>query len=91
MRTTKSSTSWSNHGATGSLTLLRAVILLGHELPVPGENGVRCDDRRHVLPGLLAELLANLSERFALAITQPYALFALVSQYAIFGDEVLIA
>jgi hypothetical protein len=58
---------------------------------VPAKNRIRLDDRRHVLEGLLAELLANLSQRFALAITQPYAPFDLVSQHAIFGDEVLIA
>src|SRR5215467_5318965 len=77
--------------ATGSIAVFGAIKLLGHKLPVPSENGVRLDDCRHVLEGLLAELLANLSERFALAITQPYAPFDLVSQHAISGDEILIA
>ena len=58
---------------------------------MPAKNRVRLDDRGHFFEGLLAEPLANLSQRFALAITQPHALFDLVSQHAIFGDEVLIA
>src|SRR5215510_10350638 len=34
---------WINPGASRRLTLLRAVKFLGHELPVPGEDGVGCD------------------------------------------------
>ena len=79
-----------DHGATRSFTLLRAVKLLGHELPVPAKDRVRRDDRGHFFEGLLAELLTNFGQRFALAVTQPYTTFDLVSQHTIFGDEVLI-
>src|SRR2546427_8753221 len=80
-----------NRGASRTLALRRAIELLGHQLAMPAQNGVGLDDRGHFLQGLLAELLANLGQSFALAITQPYATFDLVSQHAIFGDEVLIA
>src|SRR5207253_9716579 len=53
---------WINHGASRRLTLLRAVTLLSHELPLPAKNRVRLDDRGHVLESLLTELLANLGQ-----------------------------
>src|SRR5262249_14621185 len=58
---------WVNHGPTGSLALWGAVKLLGHELPVPGQDGVRFDDLSDFLEGLLAQLLADLCQRLALA------------------------
>src|SRR5437879_328470 len=70
---------WVNHGATRSLTLGGAVTLLGHELTVPAKNGLGLDDRRHFLQSLLAQLLANLGEDFALAIAESYAPFDLVT------------
>src|SRR6266851_98860 len=80
-----------DRGAAGSLALLGAVKLLGDQLAVPAENRVGFDDLRHFLQGLLPQLLAQLGQGFALAITQAYATFDLVAQDAIFGHEVLIA
>src|SRR5215467_7971203 len=60
-------------GATGSLALLGAVELLGHELPVPAENRVGLDNRRDFLQSLLAKPVAKLREGFAFAVAQPDA------------------
>ena len=55
-------------GTAWGLALLGAVKFLGHELAVPGENGVGLDDGGDFLEGLLAQLLADLSQRLALAV-----------------------
>jgi hypothetical protein len=70
---------------------LGAVKLLGDQLAVPAENRVGFDDLRHFLQGLLPQLLAQLGQGFALAVTQAYATFDLVAQDGIFGHGVLIA
>ena len=80
-----------DRGATRSLALLGAVKLLGHELAVPAENRVGLDDRGHFLQGLLAQLLADLGQGLALAITQPHTPCDLVAQDAIFRHQVLVA
>ena len=80
-----------DHGAAWGLTLRGAVKLLGHKRTVPAKNRAGLDDGGHFLGGLLTEFLANLGQSFTLAITEPYTTFDLVSQHAIFGDEVLIA
>ena len=56
-------------GRPRRLALLRAVKLLGHEFAVPAENRVGLDDGGHFLQGLLPQLLANLGQGLALAIT----------------------
>src|SRR5215468_3002017 len=61
-----------DHGATRSLPLLRAIKLLGHELPMPGKNRVWLNDRGYFLEGLLAQLLANGGQGRAFAIRQPH-------------------
>ena len=74
-----------------SLPLQGAVTLLGDQGAVPGEDGVRFDDRGDFLQGFLAQLLANLGQGLALAIAQAYTTFALVAKHAMFGHEVCIA
>jgi hypothetical protein len=78
-------------GTAWRLPLLGAVELLGDQCAVPAEHRLGLDDLGHALEGLLAQLLANLSQGFSLAITQAYATFDLVAQDVIFGHEVLIA
>jgi hypothetical protein len=68
-----------DRGATGSLALLRAVKFLGDQCAVPAENRIGLDDLRHFQQGLLAQLLADDGEGFALAITQLDATFELVA------------
>ena len=58
---------------------------------MPAKNRVRLDDRGHVLEGLLAQLLADLGQSLALAITQPHASLDLVAQDAILRHQVLVA
>jgi len=48
-----------DRGAAGSLSLFGTVKLLGDELAVPADNCVRLNDLRHLLQGLLAQLLAD--------------------------------
>jgi hypothetical protein len=49
--------------------LLGAVKLLGDQFAAPGEEGVRCDDGGDVCQGFVAQLLADLRQGLALAIT----------------------
>jgi hypothetical protein len=53
--------------------MLRAVILLGDQLPVPGEDGVRGDDTGHFLQRLLTQSLAQFGERLPLSVAQAHA------------------
>ena len=69
----------------------QTVTLLRHEFTVPAENRVGFDDRRHVLEGLLAQLLADHGEGLALAITQPEATFELVAEDAVFRHQIFVA
>jgi hypothetical protein len=47
-------------GTTWRFPLLGAVKLLCHQLPMPGQNGVGFDSRRHLRQRLLPQLLADL-------------------------------
>jgi hypothetical protein len=80
-----------NRGTSWGLALLGAVTLLGHELTVPGEDGVGCDDLRDFLQGLLAQLLADHRQGLALAVTQSETPLELVAQDAVLRHQVLIA
>jgi len=80
-----------DHGAPWGCALYRAVKLLRDEFAVPGENRVRFDDVSHFLQGLLPQLVADLSERLALAVTEVHASCELVAEHAIFRHEVFIA
>src|SRR5215475_2057829 len=82
---------WIDRGASRRLALRRAVTLLSHKPAVPGENGVRFDDGGDFLQGLLAELLAHLSQGLPLAVTQPNASWDLMTQDTILCHQVLIA
>src|SRR5881397_2070802 len=77
-----------DHGATRSLTLFGAVKLLRHELAVPAEDRVRLDDSGHLRQCLFAQLLTNLGQGLALAISQPHTTFDLAAKNAIFGHQV---
>ena len=63
--------------------LLRAVKLLCDQFAVPGENGVRSDDGRYFRPCLSAQLLAYLSERLRLSVSQAYPTRHLLAEHAI--------
>src|SRR5438876_4928915 len=56
-----------------------------------GYRDTTLDDRGHFLQGLLAELLANHGEGFALAVTQVYAPLDLMAQDAILRHQILVA
>ena len=58
---------------------------------VPGENGVRGDDGSDFLESLLAELLADFSQRLAFAVRQLHTTCDLAAQDAILCHQVLIA
>src|SRR5437867_9937047 len=55
------------------------------------EHGVRGDDLRHFLQGLLAQLLAHLASSLALAVAQPEAPLDLTTQDPVLCHQVLIA
>src|SRR6266850_2271372 len=77
--------------ASKRLALLGTIELLGHQLAVPREDRVGCDDAGDLRQRLLAQLLSNLGQGLALAITQAYTTVDLVAQDAIFGHQVLVA
>src|SRR5215468_659466 len=82
---------WVDLRSSWSLALGGAVKFLRHKPAVPAKDRVRLDDGGHFRERLLAQLLANLGQGFALAITQAYATFDLVTQHAIFGYQVFVA
>src|SRR5262247_2364120 len=73
-----------DRGTAWSLPALGAVELLGDQCAVPAENRLGLNDLGHFLEGLLAQLLADDGEGFALAIPQPDAPFDLVAEDAVF-------
>src|SRR5207249_3111526 len=62
-----------NAGTSNRRTGLYVATLLGGKLAVPGQDGVGLDKRRDLFQGLLAELLAKLSEGLTIAIAQLHA------------------
>ena len=80
-----------NRGTPRGLALLGTVTFLRHELAVPSEDGIGFDDLRDFLQGFLSQLLADLRQGLALAITQPYTSLELIAENAIFGHQILIA
>src|SRR5262249_12478247 len=77
--------------AAGSLVLWGAIKLLGHELAVPGEDGIGLDNGCQCLEGLFAQLLTDLGQRPAFAVRQPYTARDLAAENTIFRHQVLIA
>jgi hypothetical protein len=71
--------------------MLGAVILLGDQLAVPGEDGVRGDEAGHFIQRLLAQLLAQFGERLPLAVAQAHAARDLLAQDTVFCDQIFIA
>ena len=71
--------------------IIRRAPVHDHKFAVPSKDGVGCDDLGHFLQGLLAELLANLSQCLALAITQLDASLDVIAEHAVFSHQVLIA
>jgi hypothetical protein len=81
----------SNFGAAWGLPLCGAIKLLGDQFTVPAENGLGFDDIGDFLQSLLPQLLADLRQGLALAVTQPDAPCDLVAQDAILRHQVLVA
>src|SRR6266511_2908719 len=77
-----------DRGASRRLALLRAVTLLGHELPVSAKHHVGLDDLGNVLEGWLPQLLADVGQRLAFAIRQAHTARDLVAQDAILRHQV---
>jgi hypothetical protein len=67
-----------DRGASRNLALLGAITLLRHALAMPGKNGLGLHNVGHFSQGLLAQLLADLRQGLALAVTQPEAPLDLV-------------
>src|SRR3989442_734555 len=87
MRTTQGLQLRIDWGASWRLTLLRAVKLLRDELAVPGQDGVRLHDTGHVFQGFLPQLLADLRESRAFAVTEVHASYEPGAEHAIFRHE----
>ena len=68
-----------DRGAAGGLVLLGSVKLLGHELVVPAENRGGLDNLSDFLQSLFTELLADVRQGLALAVTQSDASLDLVA------------
>src|SRR5256885_12710552 len=80
----------SNLRTSKGLALLGAIELLGHQLAVPGEDRVGCDDACDLRQRLLAQLLANLGQNLALTIAQVYPACDLEAQHAVFSPSILV-
>src|SRR5205807_2966473 len=77
-------------GAPWGLALCGAVELLGHKFAVPAQNRIGFDNVGDFLQRLLAELLADLCQSLALAVTQSYTSLELIAENTIFSHAVLI-
>lgn len=75
-------------GTAWRFSLLGAVNLLCHQLPMPGQNGGGFDRRPHRRQRLLTRLLANSVEPLALLVAQPHATGDLLVQQAILCDQI---
>ncbi len=71
--------------------VLRAIKLLRHELTMPGQNRVGLHDGGNLLQRLLAQLLADLCEGFALAVGQVDPSLDLLTQDAVLRRQVFVA
>jgi hypothetical protein len=77
-------------GAQG-LALLGTIKLLRDELLVPAQDRVGLNHMRHFFQCLLAQLLAELGQSFALTVRQPYTARDLMPQDAILCHQILVA
>jgi hypothetical protein len=77
-------------GAPWHLALPRAIEFLRHELPVPGQDGLRFNDAGHLLKGLFTRLPAHLSQGHAFHVAQSYAPLDLLMQDAVFHHQGLV-
>ena len=71
--------------------MLGAIELLRDELTVPGQDGVRLDDRGYLCQSLLAQLLADLGEGFPLPVSQVDAAGDLLAEKPVLRHQVLVA
>jgi hypothetical protein len=69
---------------------LGTITLLVRKHAVPSQDGVGLGNCRHFFQGLLAQLLAQLGERFAVAVRELDAPSDLLAEDAILGDQVRI-
>jgi hypothetical protein len=70
---------------------LGTITLLVRKHAVPSQDGVGLGNRRYLFQGLLAQPLAHLGERFAVAVRELDATGDLLAENAILGDQVCIA
>ena len=80
-----------NHGAAGGFALVGTVELLSDERAVPAKKRVRLDDMSDLFQCLLSQLCANLRQAPSLCVSQVDTPFDLLTQYAVFCHEILIA
>jgi hypothetical protein len=73
------------------LTWLEALTLLVDERAVPGEDSVRLGNGRELFQRLLAELLADLSQYFAIAVRQVQPTVDLLAEEAVLSYQILVA
>jgi hypothetical protein len=70
---------------------LGTITLLVRKHAVPSQDGVGLGNRRYLFQSLLAQLLTQLGERFAVAVHEVDATSDLLAENAILGDQVRIA
>ena len=75
----------------GVFPFLRAVELLRHELPMPGQDRLELHNARHFLERLPPKPLTNLRQRPSLAVCQFQAAFGLSAQNSVLGGQVLVS
>jgi hypothetical protein len=61
------------------------------ERAVPGKDGVRFGNGRELFQRLLAELLAYLSQYFAIAVRQVHPTVDLLAEEAVLSCQILVA
>jgi hypothetical protein len=80
-----------NLWATRRTPVLGDIKLLRDELTMPGQDGVRLDDRGDLCQSLLAQPLADLGEGFPLPVSQAYAAGDLVTEKPVLRHQVFVA
>src|SRR5258707_14030400 len=72
----------------GASTSFRAIEFAGHQLAVPGQDGVRPGDIGHLAENLAAQSMTDLAERGSLGVRELQPPFQLGLQDAIFGGQI---
>ena len=72
-------------------TMPGSVELLGNQLSVPAENGIRFGNSRDIIQRFATKPFGDVSQRGTLRIRQPQTGGQLASQNPVLGDQVFVA